>query len=208
MTSCKRSGATLPVTEPQSLGTIIGNEHAKRAAEVALTGGHTIAFIGGPEAEALAAWCARHGLTALVIRPCPCGNYRHPVRECTCSPRQIARYRASKRVGRALAADLVVETSDPGADKILQHVAGHRGEPEARVLQRVAQAQAHTVVATGLDDGCRALLRAFSSQLHPPAERLQRVCQVAASIARLAQDDRIQTYHLAEALQYRPRADW
>ena len=116
MTTCKHCGAALPLAEPQSLEDIIGNEHAKRAAEIALTGGHTIAFIGGSEAEALAAWCAWQGATAYAIRPCPCGNYRHPVRECTCSPRQIVRFRASKRVAKALAADLVVGTSKPCAD--------------------------------------------------------------------------------------------
>ncbi len=208
MTICRCCGATLPPTEPQAFADIIGNEHAKRAAEVALAGHHSIAFIGGEEAEALAAWCAQHGLTAFAIRPCPCGNCQHPVRVCTCSPRQLVRYRASKRVRQALAADLVIETVDPSADAIVRHLNGQKGEPEERLLQRVAQAQAHPAVPHDLDEASHALLRSFIQQLQPAAARIRRMCRVAATIARLAQDDRIQTHHLAEALQYYPRANW
>ncbi len=208
MTICRCCGATLPPTEPQAFADISGNEHAKRAAEVALAGHHSIAFIGGEEAEALAAWCAQHGLTAFSIRPCLCGNYEHPVRECVCSPRQIMRYRASQRVRQALAADLVIETVHPSADGIMRNMRGQKGEPEERLLQRVAQAQAHPYVPDDLNEASHALLRAFIKQLHPPAARIRRMCRVAAAIARLAQDDRIQTHHLAEALQYYPRANW
>ncbi len=208
MTICKCCGATLPPAEPVAFADLISNEHAKRAAEVALAGHHSIAFIGGEEAEALAAWCARHGLTAFVIRRCSCGNYGNPVRVCTCSPRQMVRYRASKRVRQALAADLVIETSEPSADGMMRHLNGQRGEPEERLLQRVAQAQAHPAIANDLDGASHALLRAFIKQLHPPAARVRRMCKVAATIARLAQDDRIQSHHLAEALQYYPRANW
>jgi predicted ATPase with chaperone activity len=91
MAAWKRCGATLPPTEPLVYADIIGNEHAKRATEVALAGRHSIAFIGGAEAEALVAFCAGRGLTAFAIQRYPCGNYGHPVRECTCSPRQLTR---------------------------------------------------------------------------------------------------------------------
>ena len=208
MTICKCCGATLPPAEPQAFADIIGNEHAKRAAEVALAGHHSIAFIGGEEAEALAAWCAQHGLTAFAIRRCSCGNYGHPVRECTCSPRQLVRYRASKRVRQALAADLVIATSVPSVDGIMRNLHGQKGEPGERLLQRVAQAQAHPAIPDDLDEASHALLRAFIQQLHPPVARIRRMCRLAATIARLAQDDSIQTHHLAEALQYYPRANW
>lgn len=63
-------------------------------------------------------------------------------------------------------------------------------------------------MAVDLNADCSALLREFVKQLLPPAERVRRMCQVAPTIARLAQEDHIQTHHLAEAIQYYPHANW
>jgi len=82
---------------------ICGNEHAKRAAEVALAGDHLITFIGAFDSEA---WPlsmlvnAEHlrmtsgpGATlAIHWQPCACGNLRDDLRECTCSGRTISQW--------------------------------------------------------------------------------------------------------------------
>jgi hypothetical protein len=73
---------------------MIGFEHAKRAAEVALTGGHPIAFrsLGDPTpAIILALFVAAHGGTAYAILPRPCGNHGDSDLACTCAPAVIAR---------------------------------------------------------------------------------------------------------------------
>ena len=209
MTICKCCGATLPPTEPQAFADIIGNEHAKRAAEVALAGRHSIAFIGGEEAEALAAWCAR----ARPDRLCDPTLFLRELSDtrsanASVHHRQIARYRASKRVGKPSPPIWSSRPSIPAPMEIMRHLHGQKGEPEERLLQRVAQAQAHPDVPNDLNEASSALLRDFIKQLHPPAARIRRMCRVAATIARLAQDDSIQTHHLAEALQYYPRANW
>jgi magnesium chelatase family protein len=56
-----------------------------------------------------------------------------------------------------------------------------------------------------LDGEGKALLRAAMQQLHMSARAYHRVLKLARTIADLAGADRIETVHLAEAIQYRPR---
>ena len=57
----------------------------------------------------------------------------------------------------------------------------------------------------GLDNAGRALIRQAMTQLQLTARAFHRVLKLARTIADLSGDEEIQTHHLAEALQYRPR---
>ena len=56
-----------------------------------------------------------------------------------------------------------------------------------------------------IDDAGKSLLRAAMNQLHMSARAYHRILKLARTIADLAGSDRIETVHLAEAIQYRPR---
>jgi magnesium chelatase family protein len=56
-----------------------------------------------------------------------------------------------------------------------------------------------------VDDAGKSLLRAAMKQLHMSARAYHRILKLARTIADLAGDERIETTHLAEAIQYRPR---
>ena len=99
------------------------------------------------------------------------------------------------------------------------------GEPSAAIRRRVAAARerqrrrfegtplltnsdmgpAEVRVYCPPDDAGRSLLRAAMQQLQMTARAYHRILKLARTIADLAGSDRIQTVHLAEAIQYRPR---
>ena len=56
-----------------------------------------------------------------------------------------------------------------------------------------------------LDDAGKGLLRVAMQQLHLTARAYHRILKLARTIADLAGGERIETPHLAEAIQYRPR---
>ncbi len=56
-----------------------------------------------------------------------------------------------------------------------------------------------------VDPAGKALLRAAMQQLHMSARAYHRILKLARTIADLAGSETIQTQHLAEAIQYRPR---
>jgi magnesium chelatase family protein len=56
-----------------------------------------------------------------------------------------------------------------------------------------------------VDQAGKALLRAAMQQLHMSARAYHRILKLARTIADLAGSETIQTPHLAEAIQYRPR---
>jgi magnesium chelatase family protein len=56
-----------------------------------------------------------------------------------------------------------------------------------------------------VDEAGASLLRAAMKQLHMSARAYHRILKLARTIADLAGSDSIETAHLAEAIQYRPR---
>jgi magnesium chelatase family protein len=99
------------------------------------------------------------------------------------------------------------------------------GEPSAKIRERVEKARANQRQRfagrkllsnadmgpkevrenCALDDAGKALIRAAMQQLGMSARALHRILKVSRTIADLAGSERIQTAHLAEALQYRRR---
>lgn len=203
METCKRCGAVLSRSETK-FEDIIGQEHAKRALEVALAGGHTIAFIGKDEAKALAEWAVTKGLTAWADQKCPCGHYGPDSHhECTCSLSQIGKWQKRKAYQNALNAEIVIECPPPYNYQVEAWVNGRRGEPETVMLARIediGQRPTPTLNATS-----KSLLKVAIRQLDLSTNRVKSVVRMAQTIAALAHADNIGIADLAEAIQYRPR---
>jgi len=156
------------------------------------------------------------------MNPCPCGYYGDPVRECTCSLSTISRYQ--KRISGPLLdrIDIHVEVPRVDYDKLTDERLGEPSEPiqarveQARETQRVRFADtslsSNADMGPGevrricrLDETGRGLVRAAMQQLQMSARAFHRILKLARTIADLAGSERIETAHLAEAIQYRPR---
>ncbi|MCE7032237.1 YifB family Mg chelatase-like AAA ATPase [Lysobacter sp. GX 14042] len=159
---------------------------------------------------------ARFQLVA-AMNPCPCGLAGDPSGRCSCSPDQVARYRA--------------RISGPLLDRIDLHVDVSRlppselradappGEASAAIRARVCRARERqlerggrpnglleaggTHAACALSPGDQQLLERAVEQLQLSARSMHRILRVARTIADLDASTHIATAHLAEAIGYR-----
>ena len=156
------------------------------------------------------------------MNPCPCGYYGDPVRECTCSMQTISRYQ--KRISGPLLDRIDIHIEVPRVDyqKLTDERMGERSAALRARVERARQVQRRRFAGTllscnaglgptevrevcRLDETGRSLVRAAMQQLQMSARAFHRILKLARTIADLAGSERIETAHLAEAIQYRPR---
>jgi magnesium chelatase family protein len=156
------------------------------------------------------------------MNPCPCGYFGDPVRECTCSMSMVSRYQ--KRISGPLLDRIDIHIEVPRVE--YEKLTGEsQGESSAAVRERVRTARgcqlerfadmgllcnadmgpAEVREHCALDEAGRGLIRAAMNQLHMSARAFHRILKLARTIADLSGCERIDSAHLAEALQYRPR---
>ncbi len=165
------------------------------------------------------------------MNPCPCGYYNDPVKECTDSLARIMRYQ--NRIGGPLMDRIDIHVEVPRVDH--EKLSSDRmGEPSVKIRERVEQARERqrarfggtALQCTGdmgpgevrkfcvLGDASKNLLRAAMQHMSKTPRSLcgqmsarayHRILKLARTIADLAGNDRIETVHIAEAIQYRPR---
>jgi len=159
-------------------------------------------------------------LLVAAMNPCPCGYLGHPVRECSCTPLQVHKYRA--------------KVSGPILDRIDLHVqlspvqyadweAIPKGEPSARIAARVLKAielqRARFGGRDGLSNaamsaselrshcalpaGASAVLELAMNKLGFSARSLDKILKISRTIADLEGEAAIKREHVIEAVQYR-----
>jgi len=203
---------------PHKFDQICGLYHAKRAAEVAMTGTHQILFIGCKESDASALadltnhW-HNHFYTqaygdptriAYYTAPCPCGYYGDPVRECTCGDLAISKWQNSY-MGR-YGPEIVVQVTVQSATRIMAWLRNGRmnGEVNGDLIVRVERNRANLVQLNTVDDVAYVLMEAAVKSLLLSPQQVGYVMNVANTIACMAGASKIESAHMAEAIQYRP----
>ena len=159
------------------------------------------------------------------MNPCPCGNFGDPQKACGGAPAVVTKYQ--KRIlGPFLdRIDIHIEVPRVDYEKLSGDRVGESSESiRARVqavrniqLARFANIESSNIVANAdmrvgeirqfckLQDEGQSLMWAEMTQLNLSARAYHRILKLARTIADLAGSEEIQSAHLAEALQYRPK---
>ena len=160
------------------------------------------------------------------MNPCPCGYYGDDRKPCTCSMSVVQRYQ--QRISGPLMdrVDIHLEMVRVPFQKLASLEAGESSSAiRARVetARKVQEARFRKwgkpgVMVNGdmgpaevqqfcdIDEAGRNLMRAAMQQMNLSARAYHRILKLGRTIADLAGEESVQVHHLAEALQYRPRA--
>ncbi len=156
------------------------------------------------------------------MNPCPCGYAGDTVKACTCSDTQIARYVQKLsgplldridihlEVPRLREGELLNQQAAPGesSEAIRRRVLAARGMQQRRFAglglhTNAEMSPVHIKQFCALDEASEMLMKRAIQRMHLSARTFDRILRMSRTIADLAGAERIQSAHLAEALQYR-----
>ena len=155
------------------------------------------------------------------MNPCPCGYYNHPEKDCVCSPGNIQRY-MNKISGPLLdRIDIHIEVVPVSYDELSNT---KQSESSNMIRERVIRAREnqaerfrdHDAIYSNaqmssrmireycqIDEAGKNLLKKAMENLGLSARAYDRILKVSRTIADMEDNENIQSYHLAEAIQYR-----
>ncbi|OFX21589.1 MAG: magnesium chelatase [Bacteroidetes bacterium GWA2_31_9b] len=162
------------------------------------------------------------------MNPCPCGYYNHPEKQCVCAPGSIQRY-LNKISGPLLdRIDIHVEVVPVSYDKlseikpaessasirerviIAREIQSKRFENFENIYCNAQMSSKQIREFCEIDSAGQTLLKKAMEKLGLSARAYDRILKVSRTIADLEGKEKIQAYHLAEAIQYRSldRSGW
>ncbi|OGS06822.1 MAG: magnesium chelatase [Elusimicrobia bacterium RIFOXYA12_FULL_51_18] len=159
-------------------------------------------------------------LLVAAMNPCPCGYLGHDVRECSCTPLQVHKYRAKVSGPIMDRIDLHLQLSPI---KFADWEALPRGETSRTVGERVAAAMAAQRVRfkdsgiranafmgvrelrehCRLPEGAAGLLETAMNKLGFSARSLDKILKISRTVADLDGSPEVKKAHIIEAMQYR-----
>ncbi|MFA6585924.1 MAG: YifB family Mg chelatase-like AAA ATPase [Candidatus Paceibacterota bacterium] len=158
------------------------------------------------------------------MNPCPCGNAGSKQKACICKPSDLDRYKRKLSGPIMDRIDLWVSVGNVDYKKLSQEGDGEKSEwiknrvTKAREVQRKRFEIAERNIKTNsemnvkdlsnlvkLDDEVRKLLDNSAERLALSARAYHRVIKIARTIADLENSEEINSNHILEAIQYRPK---
>lgn len=160
------------------------------------------------------------------MNPCPCGYYGDPEKECKCSATEILKYQ--KRLSGPLLDRLDIQIELPRV-KYKELKNDKLGESSKEIRKRLAEARlrqkerfqklgrtiftnsemtsSETEKFCQMDEAAETLLKKAIEEWYLSARAYYKILKVARTIADLAQAEKINSSHLAEALRYRIKSE-
>ena len=157
------------------------------------------------------------------MNPCPCGNLGNPKKECVCNPYQVERY--ARKISGPITdrVDLWVDVDPVEHEKLADEAP--TGEHSNEIQQRVIKARtmqekrfSNTRLSTNSEMSARdiqtfcklappvgTILMRAAKQFNLSARAYHRVIKIARTIADLAGSNGVESNHILEAVQYRPK---
>jgi magnesium chelatase family protein len=192
----------------KKLQDIVGNEHAKRAIEVALSGAHDIVFIVMPdspieliEATKRLAFENDIKINCIGIKPCPCGSFGDAKSECECSLKDIKEH-ASKIHTLLRKTSIVIALTCP-----LPFETNRNNETEDDIMARVKKAISRNKESYTkkfeIDSMAKELLSEAGKSLNLSAVSTIEIAVVARTICNMEYSNTVLPQHIVEAIQYK-----
>ncbi len=154
------------------------------------------------------------------MNPCPCGFFGHPSRPCVCSKGSVSRY-LNKVSGPLLdRIDIHVEVTPVDYSDLSS---GQKGEPSQEIRKRVVKARnlqikrykgksvvCNSKLTSGMmkafcqtTESADRILKSAFDKLGLSARTYDKILKIARTIADLDDQEKIDSQHVSEALQYR-----
>lgn len=155
------------------------------------------------------------------MNPCPCGFYNHPEKECVCGPGVVQRY-LNKISGPLLdRIDLHVEVTpvsfneltsqvvEEGSREIRKRVEKTRNVQQLRysestgIYSNAQMSKRELELYCQIDETGKSILKNAMDRMGLSARAYDRILKVARTIADMDSSSKIESKHLAEAIQFR-----
>ena len=154
------------------------------------------------------------------MNPCPCGNYGSADKECTCTPAQIAKYRAKISGPLLDRIDIKIDVDEVKYSELTDKAQGETSAEIRKRVNRTRKIQAERFRPDGitvnadmgekqlakyckLSSECENILKKAYESLHLSPRARSRIIKVARTIADMDLYDEILPKHLLEAINYR-----
>lgn len=160
-------------------------------------------------------------MVVAAMNPCPCGYYGHPKKKCTCSNIAVSRY-LSRVSGPLLDRfDIHIEVPPVEFDELSDHTLGKESSVDIKLrVNKARKIQNERYKNTGIicnakmtadqvqkycqmTDSAKNIMKLAFDKMGLSARAYDRVLKVARTIADMNQDDKIDSTHVSEAVQYR-----